>query len=108
MTEQFIIDKELIFAMSKVNMSKTEWKVFWNIFIHNYNNVSSELSLSLLQELVVPNNKKTQNKKANESVRSLTKLIKRKIIIKIIKGNGQNANVYAVNKNTAEWEERHV
>lgn len=106
MSEQFIISENLMLAISKLNLTKTQWKVFWNIFINNYDNASKELPLTLLQELVSPKSKHAENKKPNEAARNLKGLIERKIVTKIVKGEGQYANVYAINKNVSEWRQK--
>jgi len=77
-------------------MTKNEWRIFWQIFFNTYDNGSKELALKDLVEL-------TEGSRRN-TIKNIGKLRKRKIIIRVVKGDYHGGNVYSINKNVDEWE----
>lgn len=95
MFDAYTIPRDVIYMLSALDLSATQFKIILNVVINNQNNASREMSRSFLSDV-------TRTSKEYVS-RALKDLLKRKILIEVIKPDPIHARVLAINTNVSEW-----
>jgi len=95
MVKKYEIPKELMVAISNLDLNGSQWKILWNVFMNNYDNASKEMSLVTLTEATGYCKKQVQ--------RELKRLFERRILTETIKPDCTNARVMNINRSFTEW-----